>query len=110
MSESLRLELIPLKIRVVTVITGIIESNLHYNEPKKHLPPSSYYKSVEGWIADRESGKNRPPGMPAQEYATQFVTRCESGVKGKIYIGPLTPLFVYLRWWMPTFIWVSFDV
>lgn len=107
MSESLRLELIPLRIRVVTVITGIIESNLHSNEPKKQLPAASYYKPVEGWLADRDSGKNRPPGMPAEKYAKEFVDRCESGAKGKIYIGPLTLFFVYLKWWMPTFIWVS---
>lgn len=107
MSESLRLELIPLGIRVVTVVTGIIETNLHHNEPEHSLPANSYYKPIEGWLKDRESGKNRPPGQPVQDFARQFVQKCENGAKGKVYIGPLTPLFVYLKWWMPSFIWVS---
>lgn len=106
-SETLRLEVAPLGIRVATVITGIIETNLHNNEPEHPLPPSSYYKSVESWLQDRTSGKNRPPGMPVEEYARQLVQKCESGAKGKVYVGPLTPLFVYLQWWMPSFIWVS---
>ncbi|KAF2171157.1 hypothetical protein M409DRAFT_51366 [Zasmidium cellare ATCC 36951] len=108
LSETLRLEVAPLGIRVVTVITGIIETNLHDNEPEHPLPSGSYYKPVESWLQDRISGKNRPPGMPVEEFAKQLVRKCEGGAKGKVYVGPLTPLFVYLKWWMPSFVWDYF--
>ncbi|KAK4501774.1 hypothetical protein PRZ48_007583 [Zasmidium cellare] len=109
-SETLRLEIAPLGIRVVTAITGIIETNLHNNEPEHPLPSTSYYKPIEGWLRDRVSGKNRPPGMPVEEYAKQLVGKCEGGAKGKVYVGPLTGLFVYLEWWMPSFVWDYFMV
>lgn len=104
--ETLRLELKPLGMRVVTVITGIIETKLHDNEPRQEMSDKSYYKPLEGWIEDRRTGKNRPPGMSATKYAEQLAAKVEGGASGKVYVGPLTPLFVYLQWWMPTFIWV----
>lgn len=104
-SETLRLEVEPLGIRVVTVITGIIETNLHNNEKEQELPEESFYAPLNQWLRERKDGTNRPPGMPVDQYAKQCVTKIEKGARGKIYVGPLTPLFVYLQWWCPQWIW-----
>lgn len=106
-SETFRLELKPLGIRVATVITGIIETKLHDNEPRQAMSEESLYKPLEVWIDDRRTGKNRPPGMAVTKYAEQLAQKIEGGASGKVYIGTLTPLFVFLHWWMPTAIWVS---
>lgn len=71
------------------------------------MSAESVYIPLEGWIEDRRTGRNRPPGMAATKYAVQLAQKVESGATGKIYIGPLTSLFAYLQWWMPTFLWVS---
>ncbi|EME42831.1 hypothetical protein DOTSEDRAFT_72323 [Dothistroma septosporum NZE10] len=105
LSESMRLELAPLDIRTVTLITGIIETNLHANEPEHHLPADSLYKITEEWLGERRKGTNRPPGMSAADYAKQFVDKVERGASGKTYIGPITPMFVYVKWWLPQFLW-----
>ncbi|KAK4621881.1 Short-chain dehydrogenase ptmH [Fulvia fulva] len=105
LSESMRLELTPLDIRTVTLITGIIESNLHVNEVEHHLPANSYYKVTEDWLNERKKGTNRPPGMAAADYAKQFVDKVERGASGKTNIGHITPMFVYVKWWLPQFLW-----
>lgn len=103
----MRLELTPLDIRTVTLITGIIESNLHVNEVEHHLPANSYYKVTEDWLNERKKGTNRPPGMAAADYAKQFVDKVERGASGKTNIGHIMPMFVYVKWWLPQFLWVS---
>lgn len=105
-SETLRLEVDPLGVRVVTCITGIIETNLHSNEKPQPLPQSSYYRQLHQWLQERKDGTNRPPGMNVDAYAKEFVQKVEGGARGKIYVGPLSNLFVYLQWWCPQFIWV----
>lgn len=108
LGETLRLEVEALNIRVITVITGIIETNLHANEKEQAIPESSFYRPFTKWLAERKAGTNRPPGMEVEEYAKILVVKLENEkVKGKVYVGPLTPLFVYLQWWCPQFIWVS---
>lgn len=97
--------------RVVTVVTGIIETKLHENERVVELGEESFYLPLMGWIRDRAKGTNRPSGMEVEDYARQVVAKIENGgANGKIYVGPLTGLFVWLEWWCPQFVWVSGDV
>ena len=107
LGETMRLELDPLGVRVITVVTGIIETKLHENEKLTELPSTSYYAPLGQWLKERKAGTNRPAGMEVEEYAKLMVNKVESGKNGKIFVGPLTPLFVYMKWWMPTWIWVS---
>lgn len=107
LSETMRLELEPLGIKVVTLITGIIETNLHANESAITLSEASFYKPIEGWLNDRIAGKDRPKGMSTEDYAQAFVRSVENGSSGKVYIGPISKLIQYVQWWMPTMVWVS---
>lgn len=62
--DSLRIELKPLGVRVVTIVTGAVRSNLMENEAERNrtgggrgddaLPEGSYYKALEKNIHDRE--------------------------------------------------------
>ncbi|KXT09019.1 hypothetical protein AC579_10192 [Pseudocercospora musae] len=66
-AETLRLEGEPLGIRVVTVITGIIETNLHKNGKEQELPEEGFYSPLNQWLRERTGGTNRPPGMPVDQ-------------------------------------------
>ncbi|KAM3417529.1 NADPH-dependent 1-acyldihydroxyacetone phosphate reductase [Cercospora zeina] len=107
LGETMRLELEPLGVKVITVVTGIIETKLHENEKLTELPSTSYYAPLGQWLKERKAG-TRPPGMAVEEYAKLMVNKVESGKNGKFFVGPLTPLFVYMKWWMPTWIWDGF--
>ncbi|SMR57570.1 unnamed protein product [Zymoseptoria tritici ST99CH_3D1] len=90
LSETLRLEVQPLVMRVVTVVTGIIETKLHENESVVELGETSFYL------------------LEVEEYARRVVKKIEfGGVNRKIYVGPLTALFIWIKWWCPQFLWVS---
>lgn len=59
--DSLRIELKPLDVRVVTIVTGAVRSNLMENETERSrgededaLPEGSYYKPLEKNIHDQE--------------------------------------------------------
>ncbi|KAI5356608.1 putative short-chain dehydrogenase/reductase SDR, NAD(P)-binding domain superfamily [Septoria linicola] len=108
LGETMRLELEPLGVRVITVVTGTIETKLHENEKLAELPESSYYLPLGHWLKERKAGTNRPKGMAVEDYARLLVDKVEKGQSGKIFVGPLTPLFVWLEWWMPTWIWDKF--
>ncbi len=56
-SESMRLELKPFGVRVVTVITGATQTNTFVNAPPP-LPEGSLYSKAEKEIGDRQNGRH----------------------------------------------------
>lgn len=42
--ESLRLEMAPLNVKVTTVMTGVVATNIFANHPDPKLPEDSYWK------------------------------------------------------------------
>lgn len=54
LSETLRLELAPLNVRVITLMAGNVQSNIGDNgAPPQKLPPSSHYLPIEKHIAEK---------------------------------------------------------
>jgi 1-acylglycerone phosphate reductase len=67
-SRSLRLELMPLGVRVMVVMAGVVKSNLA--KPKERLPETSLYRPAEDIYADN----NAERGILAGDFAEQVAT------------------------------------
>ncbi|KAJ5313233.1 uncharacterized protein N7443_000117 [Penicillium atrosanguineum] len=63
-SETLRLELAPIGINVLTVMVGTVTTSFHYNEPEVLLPNSSHFLGARDTIAQRATGQVGPKGCP----------------------------------------------
>ncbi|KAI1330304.1 NAD(P)-binding protein [Xylariaceae sp. FL0255] len=88
LSETLRLELAPFGISVVTIMGGILESHFHDNDPFK-LPPNSRYAKIEDTIAGWASGKSKPEGMTAERFSEVVLKDIvDDGQNGVVWRGP----------------------
>ncbi|CAI6333591.1 unnamed protein product [Periconia digitata] len=91
-SEVLRLELAPLGVRVLTVLTGGVTSEIENNAEKVVLPENSYYRSIE---KDIQPSSNWT-GLPADKYAEWLTDKTLDGKStGQIWKGESTGL---VRW------------
>ena len=87
MSETLRLELAPFGVTVVTGMLGRIQSNIYHNDTWKGLPESSRYQSVEPQMAKGADGNIGPKPEDAHEFAQRFVSDILGGASGQIWRG-----------------------
>jgi 1-acylglycerone phosphate reductase len=101
-SETLRLELAPFQVKVITCITGVIETNLMVNSWKQELPADSIYKPASKEISDRASGRDVPDTSTPEEFAQKLVRDVTSGVTGKVYRGKLASMSNILSTHIPT--------
>ena len=106
-SEALRLEMKPFGVKVVTVITGSVESNIFVNAPEHHLPPGSLYGSAEKAIANRATGKDVNQHSTREDFAHSLVSDILGGASGKVYRGKMSTTARLVLTYMPTFIIVS---
>lgn len=72
-TETLRQELAPFGVKVVTVVTGGVKTNNLANGANFKLPPTSPYLSIEKEIAARARGEDGIPRMEASVYADKVV-------------------------------------
>ena len=105
-SETLRLELEPLDVKVVTVESGSVKTNLMNSGSNFKLPPNSLYKSVEPKISWYARGEDIQDKMSADDYANRVVGDVLGGAKGKIWRGKLATTLKYLTS-MPSSLMVS---
>ncbi|OCL05911.1 oxidoreductase [Glonium stellatum] len=103
-SEALRLEMKPFGVKVVTVITGSVQSNIFANAPEHHLPPGSRYASAEKAIANRAAGKDVKQHSTPEEFARSLVSDVLGGASGKVYRGKMSTMVRVVSTYMPTFI------
>ncbi|OAL46869.1 NAD(P)-binding protein [Pyrenochaeta sp. DS3sAY3a] len=101
LSESLRLELRPLSINVLTVVVGAISSNLQANQPPYQHRPSSFYAPVSSYIKDFVEHVVPHTETPIDDFAAQIVADVEAGRSGKVWRGQ----GVWLIWVLRSFVW-----
>ena len=89
LSETLRLELAPLGVTVITGMLGHIESSFHVNDSWQGLSESSTYKSVESQIAKSAEGKVGPKKEKAEDFARRFVDDVLRGASGQVWRGAM---------------------
>ncbi|TVY35799.1 Short-chain dehydrogenase, partial [Lachnellula occidentalis] len=92
LSETLRLELEPFSVRVITVVAGIVKSSFFANLGKEdfELPQGSYYKSLERYIGTLSRGEDLPANaMGPEEFGRGVVGDVLAGKRGNTYTGTM---------------------
>lgn len=109
LSETMRLELQPLGIRVISLVTGAVATNIMTGASVADLPESSPYKvrSVEDAIAKMTSINDGIKRTPADEYAKLVVNDTLAGSSGRIWRGQMAGLVSFMSKFIPASIIVS---
>ncbi|KAI0602865.1 NAD(P)-binding protein [Biscogniauxia sp. FL1348] len=95
---TIRTELAPLGIRVVTVKTGSVRTTLFDNAPRTVLPEDSLYQPAKEWIEKRRM-LDDGHFMDAEDYAKRVVGELlRPSVKHVIWQGGLTTVAWFLSW------------
>ncbi|KAI0532010.1 oxidoreductase [Xylaria digitata] len=108
--EILRLELSPFGVTVatglgrVTVMAGVVDRKFHGNEPRFELPNRSLYAAIESIIAGWASGKSKPGGCTAEQFAEMIVPDIVDSSKGGMpWRGPHAGGIKFLSYWLPNY-------
>ena len=86
-SDTLRMELAPFNVKVVTVVTGAISTNTLAGGATFKLPPTSRYLSIEKEIVARARGEDGTPRMEPSVYAEKVVNDVLGGANWQIWRG-----------------------
>ncbi|CAG8959040.1 hypothetical protein HYFRA_00012820, partial [Hymenoscyphus fraxineus] len=101
MGETLRLELAPFHVRVLTLITGCVKADIYTKPGEFKLPPSSIYSPIISTLSDTAEGKLDPEMMPAEKYALQVVDDVLKNKSGKVYRGNVASVIRIISWLPP---------
>jgi 1-acylglycerone phosphate reductase len=98
-SEGWRLELAPLGVRVITLVTGGVATNFLANLEPITLPEDSYYMSIKAMI--EEQPEHVPLGMKPEAFALDVLRRVENGSSGKSWVGGGSIVARFAAWMFP---------
>lgn len=108
LSDTLRLELSPFGVSVVTVMVGTVSTPFHANEPDVELPPSSRYIAIRETIQRWAKGKAGPKGGSVEELAAALVeVIVGKGQSGQVWKGNNNASVKFVSRWVPAFLLVS---
>lgn len=100
LSETLRLELEPLGVRVITVMVGIVDTPINAKSEKLVLPENSYYRVIKDQIARFRDGSAYPNKQDPDVTAKNIVHDVVGGSSSYIWRGQSATL----AWFCFTFI------
>jgi 1-acylglycerone phosphate reductase len=80
-----RLEMAPLGVRVLTLITGGVQTKFLSNATSLELPEDSYYRGIKDIILDQSDHVQY--GVSLEVYAREVVQQIDKGTTGKCWIG-----------------------
>ncbi|KAI1418399.1 NAD(P)-binding protein [Hypoxylon sp. FL1857] len=102
MAETLRLELAPFDVKVLSVVTGALKTmgQTHFDDWK--LPEGSLYVPLESTIHSRARGQEGAPRMEAKDYAKRVVSEIIKGKTGKFWYGASVGAVKFGTTWLPT--------
>jgi hypothetical protein len=101
-TDTLRLELAPFGVKVVTVHTGAVNTNILTSTGTNfRLPPGSVYKGVEKEIAARAMGEDGTPRQAPAVYAENVVVDVLGGVNYPIWRGGYASIVKFTSSWFP---------
>lgn len=109
LSETMRLELQPLGVRVISLVTGAVATNIMLGASIGGLPKSSPYnvKSVETAISKMASKDDGIKRTPASEYAKAVVNDMLGSCSGRIWRGQMAGVVNFMSKFVPASIIVS---
>jgi len=102
LGDTLRLELAPFDVKVVSVVTGPVKSNGHSGYQNWIMPETSRYKSVEEYFTKRAKGDDGFARMDSHEYAEGVVTKLLGNPGPKFWYGASTSILKFMTSWLPT--------
>jgi 1-acylglycerone phosphate reductase len=107
-SETWRLELQPLGVRTITLITLAVKSNAHKRNNRIEIPETSYYYKIRDFIYGRSNGSMQDGAITPRQYATKVVQEVVKGTSGTVWAG--THAFSgHWGWWLsPQFVKASY--
>ncbi|KAF2172593.1 hypothetical protein M409DRAFT_49151 [Zasmidium cellare ATCC 36951] len=100
-SETLRIEMEPLGVRVVTAMVGEVETQIYQSGDSYKLPEGSYYKNVEKFIVDQGAGKLQQNNEPAAKTAKSLVDDVLRGMSGQTWRGGVAGTAKIAHWLLP---------
>lgn len=103
--EGWRLELAPLGVRVITLVTGGISTKFLKNLEPVQLSEDSYYICIKDMIEDEPD--NVPMGMEPKKFALDVLRHVEKGSAGKVWIGGGAAIMRPAAWLSPQCLVVS---
>lgn len=101
-SETLRLELSPFGVSVVTIMAGVVNSEFHANDSDFELPMNSRYAPIKDIIASWASGEAKPKGCASYEFAEALVEDVIGSKQSTVYRGPYAGAVKFMATWLPT--------
>jgi 1-acylglycerone phosphate reductase len=101
-SETLRVELAPFDVKVITCITGAVKTNIMTNSYKQSLPEDSIYQPASKEITDRASGTEKLDTCSPEEFSQKLVKDVMGGSSGKVYRGKMASISSILSTYVPS--------
>ncbi|KAJ9603913.1 hypothetical protein H2200_011435 [Cladophialophora chaetospira] len=86
-SETWRLELAPLGVRTLTLVTTGVKSNSFANLELPKIPEGSYYRGLQGYIEEQSDGRLQANGITGKQFGDRVVREVERGTTGKFWVG-----------------------
>lgn len=103
--EGWRLELAPLGVRVITLVTGGIATKFLDNLQEVNFSEESYYKSIKVMIS--EHPERVPLGMEPRDFARDVLISVNRNGTGKVWVGGGSTMMRVALWLSPQCILVS---
>ncbi|KIX02150.1 uncharacterized protein Z518_08089 [Rhinocladiella mackenziei CBS 650.93] len=100
-SESWRLELAPLGVRTITLVTAAVKSNVFTNLKPTKIPENSYYYGIKGYIEELCDGRLQASGITSKQFGVKVVREVEKGRTGKYWVGGGAVSARYAIWLLP---------
>ena len=101
-SETLRVEMQPLGVTVITAMVGAVHTPIHDKAGGLVLPTSSYFQSVNDIINDQRKGLKKPGSQDVDVMAKNLVNDIIARRAGLVWRGGTATLVRYLGWLLPS--------
>ncbi|KIW61932.1 hypothetical protein PV05_01998 [Exophiala xenobiotica] len=100
-SETWRLELAPLGVRTLTLVTAGTKSNVFTNMGPPKIPETSYYYGIRDYVEELCDGRMQKDGITPEQFGAKVVREVEKGTTGKYWIGGGATSARFAVWLLP---------
>ena len=106
-SETWRLELAPLGVRTLTLVTAGTKSNVFTNMGPPKIPETSYYYGIRDYVEELCDGRMQKDAITPEKFGAKVVREVEKGRTGKYWIGEGATSARLAVWLLPDWAMVS---
>jgi hypothetical protein len=101
----------PLGVRVITVMSGVVHTNIFANNPEPDLPDDSLWKGAQKEVSDNATGTAQSPmDVSPEEFAKGVVDSVLGRSNGQIFKGGMAGFGWAVSSFLPTWLLVSTDL